>query len=120
MDYQTQQFRLLPYLASSYALVTTGVSMMMMFMQVMGQIDEGNLESLPEVRGQEDDSLCPPSLLYTIALLSPSLPPSLSFLPSLPPSLSSMLPVQVLKPFLLKSPMKALRYSPSNLVREPQ
>ena len=54
MDYQTQQFRLLPYLASSYALVTTGVSMMMMFVQVMGQIDEGNLESLPEVRGQED------------------------------------------------------------------
>ena len=90
MDYQTQQFRLLPYLASSYALVTTGVSMMMMFVQVMGQIDEGNLESLPEVRGQEDgcsSSLCPPLLLP-----SPSLPSSLPY--SLPPSLSplSLLP----------------------------
>ena len=50
MDYQTQQFKLLPLLASAYALSSTGVAMMMMFMQVRGQIEEGNLESLPEVR----------------------------------------------------------------------
>ena len=51
MDYQTQQFRLLPLVASAYALTTTGVAMMIMFIQVRGQMDEGNLESLPEVCG---------------------------------------------------------------------
>ena len=49
MDYQTQQFRLLPLLASTYALMMTGVAMMMMFVQVRGEMAEGNLESLPEV-----------------------------------------------------------------------
>lgn len=49
MDYQTQQFRLLPLLASSYALSVTGIAMMMLFVQVRGQINEGNLESLPEL-----------------------------------------------------------------------
>ena len=34
MDYQTQQFKLLPLLASAYALHSTGVAMMMMFIQV--------------------------------------------------------------------------------------
>jgi acyl-CoA oxidase len=49
MDYQTQQFKLLPLLASAYALSSTGVAMMMMFIQVRGQIEEGNLDSLPEL-----------------------------------------------------------------------
>ena len=49
MDYQTQQFKLLPLLASAYALKATGVAMMMMFVEIRGQIEEGNLESLPEV-----------------------------------------------------------------------
>ena len=34
MDYQTQQFKLLPLLVSAYALSSTGVAMMMMFVQV--------------------------------------------------------------------------------------
>ncbi|CAI8005627.1 Peroxisomal acyl-coenzyme A oxidase 1 [Geodia barretti] len=54
MDYQTQQFKLLPLLASAYALSSTGVAMMMMFIQgsnlsVRGQIEEGNLDLLPEL-----------------------------------------------------------------------
>ena len=53
MDYQTQQFKLLPLLASVYALRMTGTAMMMLFMQVRGQMEEGNLESLPEVRQRD-------------------------------------------------------------------
>ena len=62
MDYQTQQFKLLPLLASAYALRMAGKAMMMLFMQVRGQMEEGNLESLPEV-GQRHP---PPKLLATI------------------------------------------------------
>ena len=53
MDYQTQQFKLLPLLASAYALRMMGTAMMMLFMQVRGQMEEGNLESLPEVRQRD-------------------------------------------------------------------
>ena len=49
MDYQTQQYKLLPLLGCAYALYSTGVAMMMMFVRVRGQIEDGNLESLPEV-----------------------------------------------------------------------
>ena len=63
MDYQTQQFKLLPLLASAYALRMTGTAMMMLFMQVRGQMEEGNLESLPEVRQRD---ILPPKLLATI------------------------------------------------------
>ena len=49
MDYQAQQFKLLPLIASSYALILTGQYMLRIHMQSRGEIAEGNLESLPEV-----------------------------------------------------------------------
>ena len=69
MDYQTQQYKLLPLLSSSYALQLTGMAMMIMYLQVRGEISEGNLESLPEVTLQlglhhawSTPSFLPPSL----------------------------------------------------------
>ena len=49
MDYQAQQFKLLPLIASSYALILTGQYMLRIHMQSRAEIAEGNLESLPEV-----------------------------------------------------------------------
>ena len=98
MDYQTQQFRLLPLLASTYALIMTGVAMMMMFMQVRGEMAEGNLESLPEVSSVvwNQDWFSGRGCGYTITRLSEL---SQMFLPHPPHSLfshsSCMLPVLV-------------------------
>ncbi len=56
IDYQTQQFKLFPLIATAYALLKAGQYMMRMFIQCRAEISEGNLESLPEV------SQCLPSL----------------------------------------------------------
>ena len=83
MDYQTQQYKLLPLLSSSYALRLMGVAMMIMFIQVRGEISEGNLESLPEVTLQlgscQHHLTSLPSLLPSLLPLS-LLPPT-SFMP---------------------------------------
>ena len=49
MDYQTQQFKLLPLIATAYALLATGQFMLGMYMQIQSEILEGNFDSLPEV-----------------------------------------------------------------------
>lgn len=49
IDYQTQQFKLFPLIATAYALLKAGQYMMRMFIQCRAEISEGNLESLPEV-----------------------------------------------------------------------
>ena len=49
LDYQTQQFKLLPLLASAYAQCFAGHFMTKMYFEVMEAIAEGNLDSLPEV-----------------------------------------------------------------------
>ena len=49
LDYQTQQFKLLPLLASAYAQCFAGHFMNKMYFEVMEAIAEGNLDSLPEV-----------------------------------------------------------------------
>ena len=59
MDYQTQQFKLLPLIASCYALILTGQYMLRVHMQSRAEIAEGNLESLPEVA---DENV--PKVLY--------------------------------------------------------
>ena len=50
LDYQTQQFKLLPLVASAYALCFAGLYMMRMHLEFQAEIYGGNLESLPEVR----------------------------------------------------------------------
>jgi len=50
LDYQTQQFKLLPLLASAYALTQAGISMMQQYITYRAQMSEGKLEGLPEVR----------------------------------------------------------------------
>ena len=49
LDYQTQQFKLLPLLASAYALGFVSNFMNKMYFEVMEAIGKGTLDSLPEV-----------------------------------------------------------------------
>ncbi len=49
MDYQMQQYKLLPLIASAYGLILTGQYMMQIYMRARAEIAEGNLESMPEV-----------------------------------------------------------------------
>ena len=49
LDYQTQQFKLFPLLASAYAMKFASQYMLKLYVGVTGEIAEGNLESLPEV-----------------------------------------------------------------------
>ena len=49
MDYQTQQYKLLPLLATAYAMSFAGIYMMKKHVHVTTEIAEGNLDSLPEV-----------------------------------------------------------------------
>jgi acyl-CoA oxidase len=50
LDYQTQQYKLFPLLASAYAMKFASHYMLKMYSEVIGEISEGNLDSLPEVR----------------------------------------------------------------------
>ncbi len=50
MDYQTQQLKLLPLIATAYALIGTGQFILGMYLQIQSEISEGNFDSLPEVR----------------------------------------------------------------------
>ena len=49
MDYQTQQMKLLPLLASAYALIQTGQYMLRQYARGQSEIAQGNLEVMPEV-----------------------------------------------------------------------
>ncbi len=49
MDYQTQQHKLLPLIATAYALNINGFDMMKTYFQIQSEIMDGNFDSLPEV-----------------------------------------------------------------------
>ena len=49
LDYQTQQYKLLPLIATAYAMTFTGVYIFRKHVEVRAEISEGNLDSLPEV-----------------------------------------------------------------------
>lgn len=49
LDYQTQQMKLLPVIASAYALIQTGQFMLRHFASGQSEIAQGNLEVMPEV-----------------------------------------------------------------------
>ncbi|XP_077990268.1 peroxisomal acyl-coenzyme A oxidase 1-like isoform X1 [Glandiceps talaboti] len=49
MDYQSQQLKLFPLLASSYAFYFAAWSVRMRYIEVQMQINSGNVESLPEL-----------------------------------------------------------------------
>lgn len=49
MDYQTQQYKLLPQLAASYAFWFTGVQLFQMYYAFSADAQMGNTEGLPEV-----------------------------------------------------------------------
>ena len=70
MDYQTQQYKLLPMLASAYAFWFAGKEMRDIYFQINYEIQQGNTELLPEVREKK----LTPSLSSSLSLsLSPSL-----------------------------------------------
>eukprot|EP01118_Nematostelium_gracile_P016442 TRINITY_DN6811_c0_g1_i1.p1 TRINITY_DN6811_c0_g1~~TRINITY_DN6811_c0_g1_i1.p1 ORF type:complete len:387 (-),score=95.84 TRINITY_DN6811_c0_g1_i1:30-1190(-) len=49
LDYKMQQYRIFPEISTSIALTLTGFWMKSMFENLMGKIDQGNLQELPEV-----------------------------------------------------------------------
>ena len=49
LDYQTQQYRLFPLLATAYSLQLAGKFMFSTYLEINEQIERGNLEALPEV-----------------------------------------------------------------------
>ena len=50
MDYQTQQYKLLPLIATTYAIMMTGQYMLRLYTEMKMDISQGNFDSLPEVR----------------------------------------------------------------------
>ena len=50
LDYQTQQYKLLPLIATAYAMMFAGQYIRQKHEKVMEEIAQGNLDSLPEVR----------------------------------------------------------------------
>ena len=49
LDFQTQQRRLLPQVATAYALLAAGRSMMQFYYQATGNINKGSYGELPQV-----------------------------------------------------------------------
>jgi acyl-CoA oxidase len=49
LDYMTQQYKLFPYLAASFAIKFTAISLQKMYSEVAAQLEGGDLERLPEV-----------------------------------------------------------------------
>ena len=49
LDYQTQQLKLLPLIAATYAFTQAGLYMLRLHMQCKAEIAEGDFKSLPEV-----------------------------------------------------------------------
>ncbi len=51
LDYQAQQYKLLPNLAAALAFWFSGAQMLRMYTNIMKEIRAGNTENLPEVCG---------------------------------------------------------------------
>lgn len=49
IDYQTQQYRLFPLLATSYAMYFAGRFMYDFYLKTTAEIEGGNLDSMPQV-----------------------------------------------------------------------
>lgn len=49
LDYQTQQYKLLPLLATTYAFKFAAMGMSSIYSKISGEIDRGNLEALPQL-----------------------------------------------------------------------
>jgi hypothetical protein len=50
LDYRTQQYKIFPYLAVSFAVRFAGMQLWNMYTDVVSELAEGNLERLPEVK----------------------------------------------------------------------
>lgn len=51
LDYQAQQYKLFPLLATAYAFTFVGQYMKNMYNRITGDINQGDFSELPEVRG---------------------------------------------------------------------
>jgi acyl-CoA oxidase len=49
LDYRTQQYKLFPYLAASFAVKFTAIWLWNMYNEVISELEGGDLERLPEV-----------------------------------------------------------------------
>ena len=50
LDYRTQQYKLFPYLAASFAVRFAGIQLWNMYKDVVSELAGGDLERLPEVK----------------------------------------------------------------------
>ena len=50
LDYRTQQYKLFPYLAASFAVRFAGIRLWNIYKNVVSELAEGDLERLPEVK----------------------------------------------------------------------
>ena len=49
LDYQTQQMKLFPAISSAYALFFTGLSLREIYMQILDEVQSGDVSRLAEV-----------------------------------------------------------------------
>lgn len=54
LDYQTQQFKLLPLLATSYAMSLVGQTLSKMYTQFREEAAKGRFDSLPEASAERE------------------------------------------------------------------
>jgi acyl-CoA oxidase len=57
IDYQTQQYKLFPLLATSYAMYFAGRFMYEFYLKATAEIEAGNLESMPQVMSHPHPNL---------------------------------------------------------------
>jgi acyl-CoA oxidase len=57
LDFQTQQYKLLPWLASAYAFWFSGLHMSSFYFNVSAEMQKGNLDLLPELHAVSSGTL---------------------------------------------------------------
>ncbi len=65
LDYQTQQYKLLPVLAMAYAFTFVGQYMRNTYHRISGDISEGDFSELPEVQTGRTHAGCDLGLMMT-------------------------------------------------------
>ena len=73
LDYQTQQHKLFPLLATAYAFLFAGQYMIDTYNRISGDINQGDLSEMPEVRTDFSSAVIPQALLMAESASCPNL-----------------------------------------------
>ena len=63
IDYQTQQYKLFPQIANAYAFLFSGTRLRNIYFSTNSEIQQGNIEMLPEVR----NACCRKCLIFSLS-----------------------------------------------------